>query len=251
MTGLQVALTPSRRDNLLARARPAPDRRSATSSAPRGALGLRTSPTTNDSTVFRMRLHIASAAAGPLAPYATPALRPRLHLPGTTGLRFALHGRQRQTRAEAIAARTWELTDFLLHVCRIRLEDQGQPVKVSMHTSCSARREMGLADVGPTLLSQLARVEVVEQARPAECCGFGGTFAVRHPEISAAMTQDKAQAMLEAGAERFVTTDCGCLMNIAGLADKQSLPLPGQHIVSFLWERVQTEDTPSQTGGCA
>lgn len=151
-------------------------------------------------------------------------------------------GTPQQARAEAIAARTWELTDFLLQVCQIKLEDQGQPVKVAMHTSCSARREMGVAEVGPKLLGQLAQVELVEQARPAECCGFGGTFSVRHPEISAAMVQDKAQAMLDAGAEQFVTTDCGCMMNIAGYAEKQGLPLKGQHIVSFLWDRLQAKD---------
>lgn len=158
-------------------------------------------------------------------------------------------GTPHQARAEAIAARTWELTDFLLRVCNIRLEDKGEPIKVAMHTSCSARREMGVAEVGPKLLGQLGQVELVEQARPAECCGFGGTFAVRHPEISGAMVQDKAQAIVDAGAERFVTTDCGCMMNIAGYAEKQQLPLQGQHILSFLWERLQTKGPAEEQQG--
>ena len=146
-------------------------------------------------------------------------------------------GTPHEMQAKKVAARTWELTDFLLHVCRIRLQDQGEPVRVAIHTSCSGRREAGIAEVGPALLRQLADVELVEQARPAECCGFGGTFAVRHPEISAAMVADKAAALVDSGADQFVSTDCGCLMNIDGFADKQQLPVRGQHIVNFLWQR--------------
>lgn len=145
-----------------------------------------------------------------------------------------------QAQAEALAARTWELTDFLLNVCRIRLEDRGEPVTVAMHTSCSARREMGVAEVGPSLLRQLDKVELVEQARASECCGFGGTFAVRHPEVSEAMVADKTQALVAAGADSFLATDCGCMMNIAGYAEKHRQPIEGQHIVSFLWERCGT-----------
>lgn len=146
-------------------------------------------------------------------------------------------GTPHAAQAENIATRTWELTEFLLHVCQIQLQDQGEPIRVAMHTSCSGRREAGIADVGPALLRQLSHVELVEQARPTECCGFGGTFAVRHPEISAAMVADKATALVDSSADRFVSTDCGCLMNIDGFADKQQLPVRGQHIVSFLWQR--------------
>lgn len=141
-------------------------------------------------------------------------------------------------RAADIAGRTWELSDFLLNVCRIKLEDRGEPVRVAMHTSCSARREMGLADVGPSLLGQLQGVTLVEQERAAECCGFGGSFAVRHPEVSGAMVEDKVQALGDTGAKQFVTTDCGCLMNINGYADKQAKPLRGEHLLSFLWKRT-------------
>ncbi|MDX1756165.1 MAG: (Fe-S)-binding protein [Marinobacter sp.] len=144
-----------------------------------------------------------------------------------------------EAQARALASRTWELTDFLLNVCHIRLQDTGEPVRVAMHTSCSARREMGVAEVGPKLLGQLQQVELVAQARPAECCGFGGTFAVKHPEVSAAMVADKTDALEAAGADTFVTTDCGCLMNIAGYAEKQQRPIRGQHILSFLWQRSQ------------
>jgi L-lactate dehydrogenase complex protein LldE len=152
-------------------------------------------------------------------------------------------GTLHQSRAEAVANRVWELTDFLLNVCHIHLEDLGEPVEVAMHSSCSARREMGAAEAGPALLRQLENVTLRQHARAEECCGFGGTFAVRHPEISAAMVSDKVDAITRAGAPQFVTTDCGCLMNIAGFAEKQERPLAGQHILSFLWERTRSGET--------
>ncbi len=144
-------------------------------------------------------------------------------------------------QAREVADRVWELTDFLLNVCHIRLEDLGEPTQVALHTSCSARREMGIAEVGPRLLGQLDNVTLVEQVRPEECCGFGGTFAVRHPDISGAMVSDKVKALADTGATRFVTTDCGCLMNINGHAEHARKDLRGQHIASFLWQRVSGE----------
>jgi L-lactate dehydrogenase complex protein LldE len=141
-------------------------------------------------------------------------------------------------RAAEIAGRVWELTDFLLNACHIKLTDLGDPATVAMHTSCSARREMGVGTVGPALLGQLDNVELVEQVRAEECCGFGGTFAVRHPEISGAMVSEKVATLVESGARNFVTTDCGCLMNIDGYAEKNRQPMKGQHILSFLWQRT-------------
>lgn len=147
-------------------------------------------------------------------------------------------GTGREDQARELAGRIFELTEFLIHVCHIRLADKGAPQKVAMHTSCSARREMGLAETGPALLGQLEGVTLVEQARAAECCGFGGTFAVRHPEVSAAMVEDKTRAIEDAGAEHFVTSDCGCLMNIGGRFEHQQRPVHGEHIASYLWRRT-------------
>lgn len=147
-------------------------------------------------------------------------------------------GIPQEAQARELAGRVFELTEFLVHVCHIRLVDEGEPQTVAMHTSCSARREMGLAETGPALLDQLEGVTRVEQARATECCGFGGTFAVRHPEVSAAMVEDKTQAIEAAGAEHFVTSDCGCLMNIGGRFEQQRRALHGEHIASYLWRRT-------------
>ncbi|MCC5859601.1 MAG: (Fe-S)-binding protein [Ectothiorhodospiraceae bacterium] len=151
-------------------------------------------------------------------------------------------GTAHEEKARDIAGRTWELTEFLLHVCGARYTDQGPPVTVALHTSCSARREMAIGDAGRRLLAQLGNVTVVEQDREEECCGFGGTFAVRHPEISAAMVSDKVDSIVAAGAEQFASTDCGCLMNIAGHAEKTGKPLAGEHLAGFLWDRVRGAD---------
>lgn len=145
-----------------------------------------------------------------------------------------------EIRAAEIAGRVWELTDFLLNACHIKLKDLGEPATVAMHTSCTARREMGVARVGPALLGQLENVELVEQVRAEECCGFGGAFAIHHPEISGAMVSEKVDTLVETGAREFVTTDCGCLMNIDGFAGKNHKPIKGQHILSFLWQRTHT-----------
>ncbi|SDM81741.1 L-lactate dehydrogenase complex protein LldE [Franzmannia pantelleriensis] len=140
--------------------------------------------------------------------------------------------------ARDVAERVFELTEFLVHVCHLPLEDHGEPETIAMHTSCSARREMGLADTGPALLAKLGQVELVEQVRASECCGFGGTFAVRHPEVSSAMVEDKTQAIEATGAKHFVTSDCGCLMNIAGRFAHQGKDVKGEHIASYLWRRT-------------
>lgn len=141
-------------------------------------------------------------------------------------------------RVQALAERTFELAEFLLHVCQVQLEDRGQPTRVALHTSCSARREMNTHLHGRALLAQLDKVERVEHDHESECCGFGGTFSVRMPDISGAMVADKTRALKNSGATQVVSADCGCLLNINGALEKQGDPLLGQHLASFLWKRT-------------
>ncbi|MEJ8836833.1 (Fe-S)-binding protein [Ramlibacter sp. AN1133] len=120
------------------------------------------------------------------------------------------------------------------------------PVKVALHTSCSARREMGTHVPSEALLRALPQVEVVQQARVAECCGFGGTFSARHPDISGAMVSDKLDALRETGADVVVSADCGCLLNLHHAAEKRRAAgeaLPRLvHLASFLRERQGAGD---------
>jgi len=101
---------------------------------------------------------------------------------------------------------------------------------------------MGVADATTALLGRLTQVEVVEPDRATECCGFGGTFAVKQPEISAAMTGDKADAIAASGAEVLVSQDCGCLMSLGGTfarrAESGGTGPRVMHISEFLWSRT-------------
>ena len=144
--------------------------------------------------------------------------------------------------ARDLASRTFELTEFLLHICQIKLTDKGLPVKVALHNSCSAQRQLRVDQCSSKLLQQLTNVAPVQQERAQECCGFGGTFAIKAPEIANAMVQDKCDNLLATGAELLLTGDCGCLMNISGALEKRQQndgqTLPAKHIATFIWERT-------------
>lgn len=161
---------------------------------------------------------------------------------------FAGHP-QHLAQAQALAERIFELTEFLVEVIGFDRPDQGEPLSVALHTSCHARREMGAHVSSAALLAGLAQVKLAHQARAEECCGFGGAFAVRHPEISAAMVNEKVAELRATGCAQVVSADCGCLFNILGHAahlDRQAgqhrPTLPGEHIASFLWRRTQTTE---------
>ena len=144
-------------------------------------------------------------------------------------------------RVESLAERTFELTEFLLHVCRVQWQDMGPPTQIALHTSCSARREMNTHLHARELLAGLSNVERLDHDHESECCGFGGTFSVRMPEVSGAMVLDKTRSLRESGAAEMVTADGGCLLNINGSLAKQKQAFRGRHLASFLWERVSGE----------
>ena len=151
-------------------------------------------------------------------------------------------------KSKELAERIFELTEFLVHVVNFRQPDLGTDCQVALHTSCHARREMGSYETSAALLDSLTQVRVVQQARAEECCGFGGTFAIRYPDISEAIVSDKVDSLRATGAERVVSADCGCLFNILGRAAKQDEiagnkkpSLQGEHIASFLWRRTSGE----------
>jgi L-lactate dehydrogenase complex protein LldE len=144
-------------------------------------------------------------------------------------------------KVQSIANRVYEFTDFLVNVLGIQLKDLGQACTVVLHTSCSARREMQVHLSSKALLDQLSNVEVLQQDRAAECCGFGGTFSVRQAGLSAAMANDKADALCATGATRLVSADAGCLANINGILGKRGAPMQGQHLATFIAERIALE----------
>lgn len=148
------------------------------------------------------------------------------------------HGQLEEAAAKALSGRVFELTQFLVDVLDLRLADLGEPVKVTVHSSCHAMREQGVLDQPHRLLAQLKNVEVVPLAREKECCGFGGTFAVRQEALSAAMAADKAEDATATGAALVLSTDGGCLLNIGGTLEKRGSGPGTVHIAQFLWERT-------------
>ena len=147
-------------------------------------------------------------------------------------------GDRDEQRALRFSKRVFELGQFLADVMHIRLTDKGAPLKVTWHSSCHATREMGVIQEAKSLLGQLANVELTPLEREYECCGFGGTFAVKHPLISGAMARDKVDDIVQTGARRVISGDCGCLLQIRGAMEKCGVDVKTQHLAEFLWERT-------------
>ena len=143
-----------------------------------------------------------------------------------------------RNEVKSVAERTFELTEFLVNVLKIKLEDLGAPINVTWHSSCHAKREMEIGNAPKQLLRQLKDVEIIELEREDECCGFGGTFAIKEQHISAAMVKDKVDYISKTGANRLLGGDCGCLLNISGAMKYSGNTTAHQHIAEFIWERT-------------
>ena len=146
-------------------------------------------------------------------------------------------------RAQALAGRVFEFSDYLLRELGWTMPTDAStaPEKVALHTSCSARREMGTRAHGVALLDAVPGVARVEHERESECCGFGGSFSIKHADISGAMVQDKVASVRATGCERVVSADCACLLNIGHAARLQDVPLEVEHLASLLWRRMGGE----------
>lgn len=143
-----------------------------------------------------------------------------------------------EEEARAFSARIHEWSEYLVNKLKIRLKDNGPPTRATWHVSCHALREMKVREEPRSLIQQLENVELIPLPRETECCGFGGTFAMKQAEISTAMVEDKSKAVVETNAEYLLAGDCGCLMNIAGNLEYQGEKVKVQHLAQFLWERT-------------
>jgi L-lactate dehydrogenase complex protein LldE len=136
-------------------------------------------------------------------------------------------------RAADLAGRTHELSDFLVNV--LKVEDVGARFegRVTYHMACHLRG-LGLVTEPERLLRRVRGLEYVPLERADECCGFGGSFAVRFPGISGAMVNDKAGFIEKTGADAVVATDAGCLMNIAGCLRRHGSAVRALHLAQVL-----------------
>ncbi|MGE4046646.1 MAG: (Fe-S)-binding protein, partial [Acetobacteraceae bacterium] len=139
-----------------------------------------------------------------------------------------------RARADRLADRTFELIGFLVDVMGMsRLPDAKPERAVTVHDSCSGLRELGVKRQ-PRALLEAAGISVVEMADPEMCCGFGGTFCVKYPDISVRMVSDKVRDIAATGAGMVVAGDMGCLLNIAGRLQREGLPVEARHIAEVL-----------------
>jgi L-lactate dehydrogenase complex protein LldE len=128
----------------------------------------------------------------------------------------------------------YELTEFLLDV--LGKEDVGAyfPYRVAYHPTCHSSRLLKLGDRPTRLLHRVEGLELVELPGADECCGFGGTFSVKNPDVSAAMGADKVAHAVESGAQFLVAADNSCLMHIGGTARRAAAPIRTLHLAEVL-----------------
>jgi L-lactate dehydrogenase complex protein LldE len=136
--------------------------------------------------------------------------------------------------AEALAARTWELVSFLVDVRGMEKVAARWDKSATYHDACSGLRELGVKAQPRRLLASVEGLRLSELADCEVCCGFGGTFCVKYPEISDKMVTDKAIEIAATGAEAVLAGDLGCLLNIAGKLTRLGIPVETRHIAEVL-----------------
>ncbi|MBN2056128.1 (Fe-S)-binding protein [bacterium] len=141
-------------------------------------------------------------------------------------------------RWESLRGRLFEFSEFLVDVLGVTGLGGRLAVRASLHHGCHLLRELGVERQPLRLLEAVQDLELVELKRAKECCGFGGTFAVKFPELSAAMARDKLEEAVAADVERLVVSDSSCQMQLQGVAGKLGLPVRVEHIVDILAEAL-------------
>jgi L-lactate dehydrogenase complex protein LldE len=137
-------------------------------------------------------------------------------------------------QAQELAQRTWELVSFLVDVRGLQnVSAQWQRI-VTYHDACSGLRELGIRNQPRRLLASVRGLELRELPGAEVCCGFGGTFCVKYPDISDKMVSDKADDIAATGADAVLAGDLGCLLNIAGKLSRQGRPVEVRHVAEVL-----------------
>ncbi|MFQ5623825.1 MAG: (Fe-S)-binding protein [Paracoccaceae bacterium] len=134
-------------------------------------------------------------------------------------------------RARELAGRTHEITAFLADVLGVNAPADATAVVATYHDSCSGLRSLGVRQQPRRLL---AGSEIREMEEAEVCCGFGGSFCVKYPEISDVMVSDKTRNAAETGADLLLAGDLGCLLNIAGKARREGRSFKARHVVEVL-----------------
>jgi L-lactate dehydrogenase complex protein LldE len=146
-------------------------------------------------------------------------------------------------RAQELAARTYELVSFLVDVRGMSSVAARWERNATYHDGCSGLRELGVKQQPRRLLASVDGLQLTELPNAEVCCGFGGTFCIKYPEISDKMVTDKAADIAATGAEAVLAGDLGCLLNIAGKLARRGSPIETRHVAEVLAGMV--DDVPA------
>jgi len=137
-------------------------------------------------------------------------------------------------RAKGIGVRTFELTEYLVDLLGVEDLNSRYDGRITYHDSCHLMRGIGVKEQPRKLIRKIRGAEFVEMEDSDKCCGFGGAFSVKYPEISAAILEDKIKNIIDSNAEVVTGCDMGCLMNIQGILSRRGLPVKTLHIAQLL-----------------
>lgn len=137
-------------------------------------------------------------------------------------------------QAEALAAKTYELTAFLSGVLHFAPNPPPLAVAATYHDSCAGLRELGIKQQPRALLAAVPGLALKEMAGPEICCGFGGTFCVKYPDISVRMAADKTADIAATQADLLLAGDMGCLLNMAGRLSREGSRIQVRHVAEVL-----------------
>lgn len=136
--------------------------------------------------------------------------------------------------AKSVSDKTYELTQFIVHVLGVTKIDTSLPGTAVFHTSCHMTRILGVREEPKQLLNQVADLTMKPLKGADQCCGFGGTFSVKMGDISAEMVKEKVSNIMNANVDYLIGADCACLMNIGGRLSRENQPVQVLHIAEVL-----------------
>lgn len=142
------------------------------------------------------------------------------------------------SRAKAIAARTHEFSAFLVRILKIEDVGASWPGRLTWHDACHGLRDLNLKSEPRTLIRNVRGAEFIEADNAESCCGFGGTFSVKYPEISVAILDQKIEAIERAGVQAVVAADASCLMQIGGRLSRKGSKVRVMHLAELLASNV-------------
>jgi L-lactate dehydrogenase complex protein LldE len=139
-----------------------------------------------------------------------------------------------RAKADALAAKTFELVSFLADVMGVTEVTAAYAGTATYHDACAGLRELGVKAQPRALLGSVAGLKLTEMQEPEVCCGFGGTFCVKYPEISVRMVTDKTRDITATGADTLLAGDMGCLLNMAGRLAREGSTVKVRHVAEVL-----------------